>query len=100
MGMFYSAGSMVSGGGLIFMGGVADSTMRAINIFNGEEVWTDPLPSSSAATPMTYVSPETSKQYVIVTVPSSGGGLTLENQVDTAADSQEGGYVIAYALPD
>ena len=49
---------------------------------------------------MTYVSPETAKQYVIVTVPSSGGGLTLENQVDTAADSQEGGYVIAYALPD
>ena len=82
------------------MGGVADSTMRAINILNGEEVWTNPLPSSSAATPMTYVSPETNKQYVIVTVPSSGGGLTLENQVDTAADSQEGGYVIAYALPD
>ncbi|NKB33160.1 MAG: membrane-bound PQQ-dependent dehydrogenase, glucose/quinate/shikimate family [Pseudomonadales bacterium] len=101
MGMFYSAGSMVSGGGLIFMGGVVDSTMRAINVFNGEEVFTDPLPGSSNATPMSYVSPESGKQYVIVTVPSSGGGLNLESQVDNLDEVQSlGGYIIAYALPD
>ena len=101
MGMYYNAGSMVSGGGLIFMGGVVDSTMRAINVFNGEEVWTDALPGSSNATPMSYVSPETGKQYVIVTVPGGGGGLSLESQVDNLDESRApGGYVIAYALPD
>ena len=101
MGMFYNGGSMVSGGGLIFMGGVVDSTMRAINVYNGEEVWTDPLPGSSNATPMSYVSPESGKQYVLVTVPGGGGGLTLETQVDNSDETQSaGGHIIAYALPD
>lgn len=103
MGMFYSAGSIVTGGGLIFTGGVVDSTMRAIDINTGEEVWTDPLPSSSTATPMSYVSPTTGKQYVIVTVPE-GGGLSLEAEAseNIAIDNgnTEGGYVIAYSLPN
>jgi glucose dehydrogenase len=102
MGMFYSAGSIVTGGGLIFNGGVVDSTMRAIDIMTGQEVWTDPLPASSTATPMSYTSPTTGKQYVIVTV-SEGGGLNLsaEASIDATVDIPEtdGGYVIAYALP-
>lgn len=103
MGMFYSAGSIVTGGGLIFTGGVVDSTMRAIDINTGKEVWTDPLPSSSTATPMSYVSPTTGKQYVLVTVPE-GGGLSLDAEAseNVAVDNgnTEGGYVIAYSLPD
>lgn len=102
MGMFYNAGSAVTGGGLIFMGGVVDSTMRAINLFNGEEVWTDDLPGSSTATPMTYMSPATGRQYVLVTVPGGGGGLRLETAIEETEDSgpESGGYVIAYRLPD
>ncbi len=104
MGMFYTAGSIVTGGGLIFTGGVLDSTMRAIDVNTGVEVWTDPLPSSSSATPMSYVSPTTGKQYVIVTVADGGGGLSLEAEAsqNVAADNSdvEGGYVIAYSLPD
>ena len=101
MGMFYNAGSMVTSGGLIFIGGVVDSTMRAINVFNGKEVWTDNLIGSSTGTPMSYVSPSTGKQYVIVTVPSGGGGLQLETAIDDSDESESsGGYVIAYALPD
>lgn len=103
MGMFYAAGSIVTGGGLIFMGGVLDSTMRAIDVFTGEEVWTDPLPASSAATPMSYVSPASGKQYVIVTVPDGGGiNLQAEGGINEAVDNGEveGGYVIAYRLPD
>jgi glucose dehydrogenase len=101
MGMFYNAGSIVTGGGLIFIGGVVDGTMRAINIYNGEEVWTDALPGTSTATPMTYVSPDSGKQYVLVTVPVGGGGLQLETSIN-ALDSGEntGGHVIAYYLPD
>ena len=103
MGMYYNlAGSAVTGGGLIFNGNVVDSTMRAINVFNGEELWTDSLPGSSTATSMTYVSPATGKQYVIVTVPDGGGGLQLETAVDSGQEGGDvpGGYVIAYALPD
>ena len=101
MGMFYNAGSMVTSGGLIFIGGVVDSTMRAIDVFTGEEVWTDPLVGSSTGTPMSYISPSTGKQYVIVTVPSGGGGLQLETAIDESSEAESsGGYVIAYALPD
>ncbi len=101
MGMFFNGGSAVTGGGLTFFGGVTDSTMRAINTFTGEEVWTDDLPASSTATPMTYVSPATGKQYVIVTSPEGGGLLQLESSTGSAAENTtQGGYVIAYALPD
>ena len=102
MGMFYNAGSIVTGGGLIFMGGVVDSTMRAINVYDGEEVWTEDLgASSSTATPMSYVSPTTGKQYVILTLPSAGNGLQLESSVNTLDQTEtSGGAVIAYALPD
>lgn len=102
MGMFYNAGSAVTGGGLIFNAGVVDSTFRAVDVFTGEEVWTDSLPGSSTATPMSYVSPATGKQYVIVTVADGGGGLSLETAVDDGTDDEEvpGGYVMAYSLSD
>ena len=103
MGMFYSAGSIVTGGGLIFNGGVVDSTMRAIDISTGKEVWTDSLPASSTATPMTYTSPATGKQYFIVTV-AEGGGLNLSAEASQDSEVEipetDGGYVIAYALPE
>ena len=102
MGMFYNAGSIVTGGGLIFNAGVVDSTARALNVFTGEEVWTDSLPGSSTATPMSYVSPTTGKQYVIVTVADGGGALQLEAAVDDDVETGDvpGGYVIAYSLPN
>ena len=74
---------------MIFNAGVVDSTARAINVFTGEEVWTDSLPGSSTATPMSYVSPKTGKQYVIVTVADGGGALQLENAVDDLLDPPE-----------
>ena len=101
MGMFYNAGSAVTGGGLIFIGGVLDSTMRAIDILDGRELWTDRLPGTSTATPMSYVSPATGIQYVLVTVPD-GGGLSLQIETGSNATEDEpkveGGYVIAYRL--
>ena len=102
MGMFYNAGSIVTGGGLIFNAGVVDSTARAIDVMTGEEVWTDSLPGSSTATPMSYVSPTTGKQYVLVTVAEGGGALQLESAVDDGDEPEDvpGGYVIAYSLPE
>ncbi|MFK7913035.1 MAG: membrane-bound PQQ-dependent dehydrogenase, glucose/quinate/shikimate family [Pseudomonadales bacterium] len=101
MGMFYQAGSMVTGGGLIFMGGVGDRTMRALDLYTGEQLWTDPLPASSQATPMSYVSPATGQQYVIVTVPDGDRTPLSENAARESLDgaAAAGGYVIAYRLP-
>ncbi len=76
--------------------------MRAIDLFTGEEVWSDSLPTSSQATPMTYVSPKTGRQYVLVTVPDGGTPMALESAEREESDDTdvEGGYVIAYRLPD
>jgi len=103
MGMFYQAGSIVTGGGLIFNGGVMDSTMRAIDIMSGEQLWSDALPVSSQATPMSYVSKKTGRQYILVTSPGKKSApLARENAVDKSShdNASEGGYVIAYALPE
>ena len=104
MGTPYSAGSIVTGSGLIFIGGVMDGYMRAIDLFSGEELFADPLHAPSSATPMSYVSPQTGKQYVLLTVP---GAASVSVGVDHSDGDQAsdpvnngGGYVIAYALPD
>jgi quinate dehydrogenase (quinone) len=91
-----------NGDGLIFIGGVLDSTMRGIDLFTGKEVWSDSLPTSSQATPMTYVSPKTGRQYVLGTVPDGGTSMALESAEREKRDDAdvEGGYVIAYRLPD
>ena len=100
MGMFYSAGTVVTGGGLIFMGGVADDTMRALDLFTGEQLWSKALPNTAQATPMSYVSPVTGKQYVVVTVPDDAvDSLEMDKSATAEDDGQRGGYVIAYTLP-
>jgi membrane-bound PQQ-dependent dehydrogenase (glucose/quinate/shikimate family) len=101
LGFPYSAGSAVTAGGLIFNGGVMDGKLRAIDIFNGDVVWEDKLRAGSDATPMSYVSPKTGRQYVLVTVPgearpSAGAGHDTSGE---GAAGPTGGTVIAYALP-
>ena len=79
-----------------------DSTMRAIDVMSGDELWSDPLPVSSQATPMSYVSKKTGRQYILVTTPGEKRApLARENTVDSSTQDKasEGGYVIAYALP-
>ena len=52
----------------------------------GKELWKHPLPVGSSATPMTYVSPKTGKQYVVISV----GGAPYS--------PDKGDYVMAFAL--
>ena len=54
---------------------------------NGIEIWKSRLPVGSQGGPMTYVSPITGKQYVVVT---AGGARQ---------STDRGDYVMAYALP-
>ena len=104
IGLPYSAGSFVTAGGLIFNAGVMDSRLRAISVDDGKLLWSTSLERASGGTPMSYVSPKTGKQYVLVLEPAAGGREQLEesHQTDEAGEIEEpaGGKVIAYALAE
>ena len=88
IGMPTLGGTLSTQGGLIFIAGTQDYYLRAFNSANGEEAWKARLPVGSQGGPMTFVSPKTGKQYVVIT--ASGARQS--------ADRDD--YVIAYALPD
>jgi quinate dehydrogenase (quinone) len=80
--------SMATQSGLVFFAGTQDFYLRAFDSRTGKEVWKGRLPVGSQGGPMTYVSPKTGRQYVVIT---AGGARQ---------SPQRGDYVIAYALPD
>lgn len=73
--------------GLVFIAGTQDFYLRAFDSRTGKEVWKARLPVGSQGGPMTYRSPKTGKQYIVVT---AGGARQSPDRGD---------YVIAYALP-
>ena len=87
-GMPTYAGSSATAGGLVFYAATQDYYIRAFDAETGKEVWRYPLPVGSSATPMTYISPEDHRQYVVVSV----GGAAHSKDV--------GDYVMAFALPN
>lgn len=104
MGVPYSAGTIVTKGGLIFVGGTMDRHMRALDIKTGAELWSDFMPNTAQATPMSYVSPRSGRQFVVITVPAPGreeeSHVAEPKANQSAAQANEsGGWVIAYALP-
>lgn len=88
MGLPTYAGTSATAGGLVFFAGTQDYYLRAYDAATGEELWKHKLPVGSSATPMTYVSPSTGKQYVLVSV----GGAPYS--------SVTGDYVMAFALKE
>jgi len=58
-------GLISTGGNLMFIGATQDNYLRAFNASNGELLWQARLPAGGQATPMTYVSEKTGKQYVV-----------------------------------
>ena len=81
-------GPIVTSGGLVFIGATNDSRIRAFDKDSGEELWTRRLPASGHANPMTYIGPETGKQYVVI---AAGGGNKYNKNFS--------GKIIAFALP-
>ncbi|MFP6836809.1 MAG: pyrroloquinoline quinone-dependent dehydrogenase [Pseudomonadales bacterium] len=79
-------GPMVTASGLIFIGASADRRIRAFDISNGEELWSDEMPTTGNGVPMSYVSG--GRQFVVI---AAGGHFT--------SPSPPGDYLIAYALP-
>ncbi|MFM6832799.1 MAG: membrane-bound PQQ-dependent dehydrogenase, glucose/quinate/shikimate family [Novosphingobium sp.] len=81
-------GSVVTRGGVIFIAATQDKFLRAIDTATGEELWRGRLPQAGQATPMTYLSPASGRQFVVT---ASGGHAFL--------GTQPGDTIYAYALP-
>ena len=95
-----TGGTVTTAGGLIFSAGAFDNTVRATGLFDGRELWREPIPFTAQGTPMTYLSPE-GKQTLIVVVPvfNSTRGSGYE-PLPAEDEDPLGGYVFAYRLPD
>jgi quinoprotein glucose dehydrogenase len=67
-----NGGTIVTAGGLVFVGATDDARFRAFDAKSGKEVWTTKLNGAAEATPMTYEGRD-GKQYVVIT--ATGGGF-------------------------
>lgn len=93
------------------MGGTMDRHLRALDLKTGEQLWSDFLPNSAQATPMSYMSPKSGRQFVVIAIPATRAPkashvaepeANRDTQGPTAKETNtaSGGWVIAYALPN
>ncbi len=83
-----SGGSIVTAGGVLFIGATDDGRFRAFNARTGAEIWTIKLPAPSHSVPVTYLG-KNGKQFVVF--PSTGGNILTPGASDDS--------LFAYALP-
>lgn len=88
VGMPTLGGSMATKSGLLFFAGTQDFYLRAFDSATGKEIWKSRLPVGSQGTPITYISPTTGKQYIVI---NAGGARQ---------SPQRGDYIIGYKLKD
>ena len=81
-------GPILTRGGVAFLSGTLDYFVRAYDVTTGNQLWEDRLPAGGQATPMTYWSEASGRQFVVVV---AGGHGTL--------GTKPGDSIIAYALP-
>lgn len=86
VGMPTLGGPLTTAGGLTFYAGTQDFYLRAYDTASGKELWRGRLPVGAQATPMSYVSPETGDQFVLI---AAGGARK---------SPVRGDYVVAYRL--
>jgi len=88
MGVPNMGGSVVTAGGVTFIGAAQDRKLRAYDTATGRELWSYDLPAIAAASPMSFVSGEDGRQYVVI---ASGGHYALPGPQAAA--------ILAFALP-
>lgn len=81
-------GSLATRGGLIFIGGSQEKRFRAFDIDTGKQLWSRRLPAGGNANPMSYISPESGRQFIVI---AAGGSAIL--------GSGKSDQIVAYALP-
>ena len=82
-------GPIVTASGLVFIAGTTDCNLRAIDIETGKELWKAKLPACGNATPMTYRTSATGKQYVVI---AAGGHPKI-------TEEKLGDSLVAFTLP-
>ena len=90
LGALSLGGPIVTAGGLVFIAGtIIDPAIRAFDVETGKEIWKFDLPTSGAATPMTYQVHPGGKQFLVI---AAGGHakVTEEKQSDE---------IVAFTLP-
>lgn len=80
-------GSIVTAGGVVFIGAGTDNTLRAFDAETGQELWSHHFDHSANATPMSYRLRRDGRQFVVV---AAGGH----------AWSDAGDALVAFALPE
>jgi quinoprotein glucose dehydrogenase len=80
-------GSLVTAGGVVFVGATTDKFLRGYDTRDGRLVWKQRLPYTASATPMTYRLRPGGRQYLVVAAGGHGW-------------SQPGDAVMAFALPE
>ena len=81
-------GAIATAGGLVFVSGATDRTLRALDSDSGAELWRGQLPAAAQATSMTYRAPGNGRQYVVVAAGDPGG------DADPVGDA-----LVAFRLP-
>ena len=81
-------GAITTRSGLTFAGATADRTIRAFDVRTGRELWQSYLPQQGFATPMTYISPKSGRQFLVI---ATSNAMNLEKP--------EGTSLVAFALP-
>jgi quinoprotein glucose dehydrogenase len=79
-------GSIVTAGGVVFIGATTDKFLRGFDAVSGEEIWRRRLPYTANATPMTYRLRPDSRQFLVVAAGGHGW-------------SEPGDALLAFALP-
>jgi quinoprotein glucose dehydrogenase len=88
MGVPNIGGSVITGSGLAFIGATQEHMIRAYDAKTGRELWKGRLPAGGNATPISYWSTKSGRQFVVIAAGGHGGILS--------------GYsdqLIAFALP-
>jgi quinoprotein glucose dehydrogenase len=80
-------GSIVTAGGVVFIGATTDNTLRAFDAETGQELWSHHFDHTANATPMSFRLRPDGRQFVVV---AAGGH----------AWSDAGDALVAFALPD
>jgi glucose dehydrogenase len=89
-------GSIVTAGGLVFIGGSADRRFRAFDAATGKVLWETLLEASGHATPMTYLGKNTGKQYVVI---AASGGYDFPAGTGRGPSEKISDTVDAFTLP-
>lgn len=87
MGVPNSGGTLTTRSGLIFVAATQERAIRAYTVNSGKLVWKARLPAGGHAAPMSYISPGTGRQFIVI---AAGGNVSLNSGADDA--------VVAFAL--